>query len=165
VLEFIFTLIGAVLFRIRGGLLGDFGIRGVGTVASRGIYAVGLALATAALMGDYRLALLAPALFVGCVLPWWKSIDIGTNEGNPWRDALLTSLRGILFTLPAGVVLWWLGYQWWPGLVGILAGPLYALGWQVPSKVRGFERGSAIGEALLGAIIGGSIGYAARISS
>lgn len=151
-------VIGAVLFRVRGGLLGDYGILGNGTTGiSRIIYAASLAAFIVLLTWNLWLAALAPALFVGCVLPWWGSIDMARDKGKWFRDFILQSARGLLFTLPAGVVLWWLGYEWWPGLVGLSAGLLYELGWCIPSKVKGLETGSPIGEALLGAVIGGSL--------
>lgn len=149
-------LVGAVGFRIRGGLLGDYG-SSVGTTVSRIIYSVGLAVVITLLSGNWWLGLLAPALFLGCVLPWWQSIDMARDKGKWSTDFVLQSARGLLFTLPAGAVLWWLGYEWWPGLVGLSAGFLYEIGWRIPSKVKGLERGSPIGEALLGAVIGGSL--------
>jgi hypothetical protein len=152
---------GAILFRIRGGLLGDYGIRGVGTTASRLIYAIVLAGALAILGGNYWLGLLAPAFFIGCALPWWQSIDMGRDKGNRAKDFILQSARGAIFTIPAGAVLWGLDLPWWPGLAGLSAGVLYEIGWRIPSKVRGLERGSPIGEALLGAVIGLAFGIVA----
>lgn len=148
-------LLGALLFRIRGGWLSL-----PSTTLGRLAWSCGMALGVAGATLDAWALALAPALFVGCVLPWWGSLDLGRNEGEAWRDALVMTARGVLWVLPAaGLVAWWRG---WPavGLVvaGLACAPAYALAWRIPSNAPGFARGPELGEVIFGAAIGAALG-------
>lgn len=147
--------LGALLFRIRGGWL-DL----PSTTLGRAVWSVGMTIIPAAI--TWRLAVLAPALFLGCVLPWWKSIDMGRNEGTLLEDALWHTLRGFLWVLPAVVAGWWAIGAWSSLLLipgGACAG-LYELGWWTPSSVKDFTRGSEMGEVYFGASIGAALALA-----
>lgn len=146
---------GAILFRVRGGLW-DLG----STTLGRAIWAVGMTALAVAASFDWWLLLLAPALFVGCVLPWWGSIDMARNEGAWLVDAVLQTARGVLWVLPAGAVLWWAA-GWLPAALAVLPGLIcaacYEAGWRIPSRTRGFARGAELGEVLFGAAIGAGL--------
>jgi hypothetical protein len=158
-------IIGAVLFRVRGGM---FAI-GWGTQGGRGAWAIGMTLLCGYLAGwtDWRLALLAPALFIGTVPGWWMSLGLGrtavTARWIDWyawlRDVQVMAARGLWFTIPALPVLWWTGHDWWPALVGILCPICYQIGWILPFR----HRGPVWGEVLFGAVLGAA--FAAGIAS
>jgi hypothetical protein len=152
----ILPLLGAVLFRIRGGWL-NLG----SSTGGRAVWAVGMTIIPALI--TWKLAVLAPALFAGAVLGWWKSIDMGRNEGSWIQDAVLQEARGILWVLPAAAAAAW-ALGWWAvavGISGVLCAPAYELGWRTPSTARNFTRGSELGELYFGACIG--IGLAVAI--
>lgn len=150
-------LLGAVLFRIRGGWLGL-----PSTTLGRLAWSCGMTAGVVALSLDWWLLGLAPALFVGCVLPWWDSIDLGRNEGNAWRDGLVMTARGLAWVAPAAALLAW--REGWPALGLVAAGlacwPAYALAWRVPSAVPGFARGPELGEVAFGFLIGAAFALA-----
>jgi hypothetical protein len=108
---------------------------------------------------------LALALFAGGRLPWWGSLDFGTVSGTYARDFALHSLRGLLWTLAAGVVLWFAGGSPWAiaaGLSGLLAGPCWALGYLInPPPLDGTEprhpNATEIGEIAFGAVTGAAL--------
>lgn len=141
--------LGAVLFRIRGGWLSL-----PSTTLGRAVWSVGMTLIPAAI--TWRLVVLAPALFLGCVLPWWQSIDMGRNEGTLARDAVFHTLRGALWVLPASAAGWWALGPWTLLVMipGLLCAGWYELGWRTPSSVKHFTRGSELGEVYFGAAIG-----------
>lgn len=105
---------------------------------------------------------LGVAAWVGCLAPWWGSLDLGRHEGTWFRDFCLHSARGVLWTLPMAGVVFLAQFSvwptvgaglWWPLLAaGALCGPAYELGYRIREK-----RGTEIGEALFGALIGGAL--------
>lgn len=157
-LTFALVPVGAILFRIRGGLF-DLG----STTVGRLIWSVGMAMLVVIASVDWRAIALAPALFVGCVLPWWGSIDMGRNEGSRALDALLQTARGVLWVIPAVGVILWIDGRLGAALVavsGLLCAPAYELGWRIPSRVRGFAQGAELGEVFFGAAIGAGLAAA-----
>lgn len=149
---------GALLFRIRGGWL-QLPSTTLGRVAWSAPMAALAALASA----DWWLLGLGPLLFLGCVLPWWQTIDLARNEGRFWRDFIVMTGRGVLWVAPAFPLLFW--REGWASLFVLAAGlscaALYELGWRTPSNVRAFARGSELGEAYFGAAIGAGLAVAA----
>lgn len=152
------ALLGAILFRIRGGLLGDYGAE-LGTIVSRLAWAIGLASGGALVAWDWLILLIAPGLFVGCVIGWPSSIDMGRNEGTWLRDALGMLWRGPLWTVPAGATLVLVGYPhgYWFAASGLLCPVCYELGWRVPYSAKWAVDGSAWGEIIFGATIGAAL--------
>lgn len=150
--------LGAILFRIRGGWL-----RLPSTTLGRAVWSVGMTVLPVAVTLNWWLLLLAPALFAGCVLPWWKSIDMGRMEGDLWVDAALQTARGVLWVLPAALLLAWLYQLAAVPLVvaGLLCAIAYELGWRTPSDVRHFTKGAELGEVYFGGLIG--LGLASTI--
>lgn len=137
--------LGAISFRVRGGWLGD--LWGVPGQSSRLLYATILAGVVLAAgwpwpVDGWRLALLALALvaawFAGAVaLGTLGAIDSGRNEHSRPRDFAMNSLRGVVYALPAAIVLAAFrsvhgdaGGAWWAAalpLAGLLQGPAYEL--------------------------------------
>lgn len=150
-------VLGALLFRIRGGWLAL-----PSTTAGRLAWSLGMGLAVLAARPDPWLALLVPALFAGCVLPWFGTIDLGRNEGTALRDGLVMTGRGLAWIAPAAAVLAW--REGWQAAGVVVAGlacwPAYALAWRVPSRVPGFARGAELGEVFFGALIGAGLALA-----
>jgi hypothetical protein len=152
------ALAGAVLFRVRGGLL-DLWHIDIGTVRGRIAWS-SLGVLVALLAVDWRLVGLCPLLLAGTFMGWPRSIDMGRNEGEWQVDFYAHMGRGIFFTLPCAPLLWLVTGNDWFGYVGLLAGPLYELGWRTPSKIPGFLRGAEMGEAYFGAAIGAALAVA-----
>lgn len=95
----------------------------------------------------------AVAAWLGTLLGWWGSLDLGRNEGTWLEDFLLHTARGVLWTAPmAAVALVQHEAWWWMLGVGALCGLLYELGYQLNEA-----RGTEIGEFLFGAVIGAAM--------
>lgn len=153
---FFLSPLGGLLFRMRGGLLGDW-IRvnlwaGYGTTSGRLVFAIATALFMLALTGDLVLALGAIAtIFIGLIMGWWKSADIG-RDGDRSRlvEGLIMTGRGAIMTVPTGLYLWLLGYGFEFCLVGLAMGLLYELGHRTPTLGAQFERGMPMAEFYMG---------------
>lgn len=150
--------IGAVAFRLRGSaLVGDLA---PALMPGRHLWAVamtGLAIWLAGWSPD--LLLLAPAFFLGAVPGWKSTIDLGRVEGSKVRDALVMVVRGLVWTLPAGAVLWFFGpgTSWTFGLAGLLCPLLYEIGWRVPLRIPHLRQGPELGELLFGGWLGAAL--------
>lgn len=151
---------GAALFRLRGDVLISklLGVKNA-TTEGRLAWAIPMAGLAALAAGDWRLLALAPALFLGSVFGWWgKSMDLARGEGKYWSDFAWLAARGSMWTLPAGLVLWWLGHPWWFGLVGITCPLAYEIGWRIEDKAKTqgapYETvfGAVLGAALIGSV-------------
>ena len=114
---------------------------------------------------EWSLALVA-AFFAGGRLPWWGSLDMGTMAHSWGRDLVVHSARGLLWTLAAGLVMWFAGGGWQAVVLaasGLLAGPAWALGFQLrpPGKTsQGFPNATEVGELVFGGIIGVALALA-----
>lgn len=145
------TLLGAALFRLRGdAIVGS-------TTAGRLLWSCGMAAGLAVVAFAWWPLILALALFVGCLFPWWGSIDMGRNDGTWLKDAALQAIRGVLWVVPAAVVTTHFAGAWWVVLVGLTAVPFYEIGWRLP---LGSWRGSPAGEILFGGAIGATLAVA-----
>jgi hypothetical protein len=93
---------------------------------------------------------LAVAAWIGCLAPWWDSLDLGRQEGTWLRDFAWHTLRGALWVAPIWLVVLLSFGSWWPlAVVALLCGIVYELGYRLwPAK------GTEVGEALFGALIG-----------
>lgn len=147
-----FALIGAVLNRHRGGWLPTGH-----TEVARADYAIGFALLAMLAAWDWRLAALAPIMWLGSLAgnaAWFHVTSI--------LDVIKGSGSGVLNVIGACAVIaifahWWLAA---PLLVaGMCKGPLYWLSWRIPSKVPALATGPEIGEALFGAALGAAIAF------
>lgn len=158
---------GALAFRLRGDSLFDQWT-GTGTTGGRAFFA--LVMAVIAILAswsagslDWRLFLLAPAFFLGCIVGW----PTGTESGQAawWR----VMARGVLWVTPAVLVLAALAYldggpvPWasaWLFLAGVLCPGALALGRFLPSTWSFIEPGHEAGEFLFGACLGAGLALA-----
>ncbi|MFC3227320.1 hypothetical protein ACFOGJ_08775 [Marinibaculum pumilum] len=166
---------GAILFRLRGDAWLRAALPWWGTLEGRLLYAGGTAAVAVAIAGAawWWLPILVAALWLGSVFGWWQTLDMGTQTGSRARDIALHSLRGVLWTLPAGLAVG-AGLDLQAGallaLSGAAAGPLYALAMLVPwqaaagpvwiSRQDGNGVNTEAGECLFGAWIGGALALA-----
>lgn len=127
---------GAALFRLRGS---EEWARwtGRGATSIRLIWAAYLSLC-AWWVGDldWWIALaLFPAFWLGAILPWWKSLDMGRRDGTFWRDFTLHTARGVLWTAPASAVLFGSPTSSiWLLCAGLACGVVYAVSWALRTK-------------------------------
>lgn len=100
--------------------------------------------------------------YLGSVLGWWGTIDMGRIEGEWIKEFTLHSARGILWTAGVAGVFTLYGL-FIPAIAllisGISCGIIYEIGWRTPTFFKptpegGFNTGSEIGEFLFGAVIG-----------
>jgi len=88
-------------------------------------------------------------------LGWWRTLTLGRNpeDGPAWRQWLLHTARGVLWTAPAAALAWWLGCSPFALLLaGLLCAPAYEAGWRLDR--RGGLGGTEWGECFFGAAIG-----------
>lgn len=159
-------ILGAALFRIRGGWL-DVGSSTVGRL----IWSVPLGLLAGGISWNPWALIVGPLLFL-CVLPGWGSyMDLGRmpkpdNEsirfivrvvpfpdGSFWYDFWGLTIRGLILTLPAGALLGYITGNYLFAGAGLLMAPLYMLGWKV--------KGTEIAEWLFGGWLGGMLAMSA----
>lgn len=169
---------GAAAFRVRGGWITDRR-PGFSGQLQRLIYA---AIMTAVMLAagwpwpvdGWRLVLLAVTLvaawFAGAVaLGTLGAIDSGRNEGTRVRDFAMNSLRGLVYALPAAIVLavFRAAYgdpdgAWWAAalpLAGLLQGPLYDLAHSLRPMPR--HPATVYAEFAVGAALGAGAALAA----
>lgn len=152
----------AAAFRLRGDAIWNEWT-GTGTTGGRFLWAGVVSLCLfAAGAGWWSLAAL-PVVFACAVPGWPASIDLGRNEGTWQKDFALMTVRGALFTVPAGALLvWQVGPQFIPfALSGVFAGAAYELGWRLPIKWEYLRQGPPFGEFCFGFVVGFFIGIGA----
>jgi hypothetical protein len=164
------AVLGAVLFRIRGGWQ-PFGLRMPGTTAGRLAWALPMGGVAALAAGDVLGLLAGPLLWASVVPGWGSYMDLGRGDkpdneslrrlvrltrlpdGSFWYDFVGLALRGLVLTAPAGIALSFLASMGWALIpAGIAMAPLYWLGW----KLGGTEPA----EFLYGAWVGAAIALA-----
>jgi len=151
------ALMGGFLFRVRGGLLGDW-IRAnlwarYGTTGGRMAFSGPVGALDAVWAGDAWLLLLVPALFLGLIDGWSSASDIGRDgDRSRLREFWIMTGRGIEMTAFPALVLWWFGYADWFVWCGAALGLLYEAGRRTPTwSERGFRQGNEISEVYTGA--------------
>lgn len=152
----------AVAFRLRGSELWDVWTH-TGTIGGRVLWAVCVSFCLFVTGCSIWSLAVVPILFLSAVPGWPQSIDLGSNEGTWMRDFWMMAARGLLFTLPAGLLLSIFHSPWFLifGFSGFLAGVMYTLGSKIPFKIKHLEQGPALGEALFGGLVGLSIATSA----
>lgn len=127
----------------------------------RNIYATGIltSLAAGLLTGSWYFGLLA-ALAMYCYrLPgWYKTLDIGTDAGNPATEAVIMTLRSMYLVIPfviAGVF----NNTWDNALLAGAAGAVgcgmaYTMAWYTPLRKLSPKDPIVVAELLAGASIG-----------
>lgn len=103
--------------------------------------------------GWYAGAAVAIGAWLGSLLGWWGSLDLGRREGTWLRDFGLHTARGLLWTAPIALAAWASGGSlWWLLGAGLLCGAAYEAGWRLsPTKA------TEIGEVAFGFIIGAAL--------
>ena len=149
------SLLGAATFRLRGDVFISklLGVKNA-TTEGRLVWAIPMAGLAALAAGDWRLLALAPALFLGSIFGWYSAMDLARGEGNYWRDFAVLALRGLVWTLFCGPVLWWFEYPWWFAFAGLLCPLAYEIGWRIEDKTR--SQGAPY-ETVFGAMLGGTL--------
>lgn len=149
------ALLGAACFRLRGDVFISklLGVKNA-TNIGRLVWALPLSLLAVMAIGDWRLLWLVPALFLGSTFGWYSAMDLARGEGSYWRDFAVLILRGLVWTAPAGVVLWWLGLPWWFGLAGAFCPLAYEIGWIIEDRTK--SQGAPY-ETVFGALLGGTL--------
>lgn len=152
------ALVGGFGFWLRGAAR-FFEITGRGATTSR-IAAWAIPMGLLAWLSGASPAVsaaLGVAMWVGCLAPWCGSIDLGRVDGTWGRDALRQAARGLLWTLPAGLVLVAAGSPI-GGLVVALSGlaalPAYEVGWLIRPVGSSAPGATEVGEFLTGAAVG-----------
>jgi hypothetical protein len=145
----------AIANRCRGGLITITS----GQLARLLLWAIPLAatVAFSSAVFEYEIeicyvgALIVAAFGGACIAAWGKYDTIPTA----WNPLMLT-LQGLLYVGPVAVIAALLSFKLGAYLLigGILIAPCYWLGWQIPSTLKGFERGIPIAELIYGAVLG-----------
>ncbi len=159
----IMALLGAFLWRLRGGLLnslaGKANWMGFNDTVVRGIWAVGMAWAFwlthpgHAFFGQHYLpawtapGLLGVALFAGTTIVGWFGAALYPTR---WRDVGLLSLSGVLRMSFVALAL----LSPIPLFGGLLFGPAYWLGSKIPHPMAWMFWGEIITGAMIGACLG-----------
>jgi hypothetical protein len=98
---------------------------------------------------------LGVAAWLGCLPPWWGSLDLARQYGEFREDFLLHTMRGVIWIWPMAVVLAHSGhlegayYLTWAGL---LCGAVYEAGYRIREA-----HGAELGEAFFGFLIGAAL--------
>lgn len=154
----IFALLCGAAMRLRGSDLWNKWT-GTGTTGGRALWSVVVGACIWATYPSYLTLLTIPLLFAGAVPGWPGSIDLGRNEGTWGKDFALMTVRGLLFTFPAGAYMAWLvdpSYLVF-AFSGALAGVLYEAAWRIPVKYEHLRQGPPLGEFLFGVAVGLSL--------
>jgi hypothetical protein len=144
-------------FRLRGAALFER-ITGRGATTARIVCfatPAGLLAWATGFPWPYALAM-GVAAWLGCLPPWWGSLDLGRHAGGYARDFALHTLRGVVWVAPMAAVAFLAGAAWWPLiLAGLMCGAVYEAGYRVSER-----HGTEIGEAAFGALIGAGLALA-----
>jgi len=166
-MSFIIILFSSILasigFRLRGGLFGQQ--IGWGTTTARFVaWALPMTAITFLTVSDYPWWMIIPTLltwWLGCILPWWHSLDMGRMSDTLLRDIAMHSLRGMIWVLPSitlvGVIVGPNPVLAIPLLVSLLCGPSYVLGYYITEKISNRMGGTEYGEWIFGFLVGLSI--------
>lgn len=167
-LGIICTILGAVVgglgFRVRGGLWGEK--IGWGATTARIVaWSVPMTILTFFALSInpvwqvsyYFIPVFVVAWWLGTILGWWKSIDMGRNEGEWLQDFILQTARGIFWVLPVTALLFVLHGFTLSLLIlllgGLSCGVCYEAGWRLANKNSAMG-GSEYGEIIFGAAVG-----------
>lgn len=138
-----FVVLMGIAWRIRGGWL-----KMPSTLLGRMVPTILMALGAAALSGNLWMLLAGPAVYLGMIMPWAQWMDMGRVEDND--DFVGLSGRGMLLTLPLGLLMYALGYGIIPLVGGVLMGTVYWVSWHIRLDTEGGEVGTGM---LLGALV------------
>ena len=158
------TVVSAFLNRVRGGWIGNLPF---GATVARWIWAVGTSIPFVTMtfsldVFSWWLVGLPVALWLGTIMGWQGSLDLGRNEHTYWRDFAVMTARGLLWTMPSALFLSWVFWSsvaWWVSwplfVTGAACALLYELAWHMPKTWRSpFAAGPEMGEWFFGAAMG-----------
>ena len=84
---------------------------------------------------SWWLPLLIGAWFLGSVFGWYEAADVGAHSGKVGKELIILSLRGLVVTIPAAIVGYYLGvpeaYALRLGACGMAMGLVYLGGNQI----------------------------------
>ncbi len=150
------AVIGAIGFRLRGDAIFQK-ITGRGATTARIVcWAIPMGLLSLSTVPWWASVWVTVGFFLGAVLGWYGSLDLGRREGDPVKDRLIMASRGLVWTLPAALVVWQfdIGNAIALLIVGLACPLFYELGYRTPSKIPYLRQGPEVGEVLFGAAIG-----------
>lgn len=154
-------IIGAIGFRVRGGLWNDK-IKWGATTARLVAWSLPMSLITYTAFQFNQPLWYIPIFiltwWVGCLLGWWHSIDMGRLDGNWTKDFILQSIRGLFWTLPTAIAVCLLTQSIPISMIillvsGLSCGICYEIGWRLSEK-KPIMGGTEYGEFIFGLVIG-----------
>jgi hypothetical protein len=152
----LFVAIGAAGFWLRGAAVFQRWTGRGATTARLLAWALPMGALSAVHTDWYNAAAIAVGLYLGTLLGWWRSLDLGRVEGEWLRDFVLHTARGLLWTLPAALVCAAASFDIANAVplivAGLLCGVLYEVGWRAYPP-----RATEIGEATFGGAIGAAL--------
>lgn len=102
---------------------------------------------------------LALAIHLGMVMGWFGAADLGRDRDRPRLvELVMMTLRGMLMTAPASVLLAALGYGSWFMYAGGALGLLYELAHRTPLNLSGLHQGMEVAEVYTGVWLWLSLG-------
>lgn len=120
-----------------------------GLTDERSVFALGYVVGPALVMPLWLW--LAAAIHLGLVMGWFKAADIGRDrDRSRLVEGLIMTGRGLLMTVPAGVLLHGLGYGPWFMPAGVALGLLYELAHRTPVNLPNLHQGMEVGEVYTG---------------
>ena len=149
-------IVGAIGFRLRGDAIFQE-ITGRGATTARIVcWAVPMGLLSLSTVPWWASFLVALGFFLGALPGWYGSLDLGHNEGDPVKDRIIMTVRGLVWTLPAALVVWQfdIGNAIALMIAGLACPLFYELGYRTPSKIPYLRQGPEVGEVFFGAAIG-----------
>jgi cell division protein FtsW (lipid II flippase) len=149
-------IVGAIGFRLRGDAI-FHEITGRGAITARIVcWAVPMGLLSLSTVPWWASVWVTVGFFLGAALGWYGSLDLGRNEGDPVKDRIIMTARGLVWTLPAALVVWQfdIGNAIALMIIGLACPLFYELGYRTPSRIPYLRQGPEVGEVLFGAAIG-----------
>ena len=81
-------------------------------------------------------------------------MDLGRNGGSYWEKFAWLAVRGPVFTLFCGPVLWWADQPWWFAFAGLICPVAYEIGWRIEDRIK--SQGAPY-ETVFGAMLGAAL--------
>jgi len=143
IIQAAFILAMGLAWRVRGGLWAL-----PSTTLARSVPAILMSLGCFWFSQSLWMLLAGPALFAATTMPWAQWMDMGTVEDND--DFVGMSGRGLLLTLPLGLLFYFMGHGIIVQVGGVLMGSIYWTSWKIRLMTPGGEVGTGF---LLGSLV------------
>lgn len=153
------ALIGAVGFRLRGSAIFEE-ITGRGATTARIVcWAIPMGLVSLYHVPWEWAWAISLGLFLGACPGWYHCTDLGRDDGKVVRDYVIMTIRGLVWTLPAALVMAYFNTNASSAMMiaGLLCPLAYTIGWKIPSKIKGLHQGPELGEFIFGGMVGASV--------